>query len=195
MWRCVSPAYVSILEIIAALLGVANIILIIRRSIWNYPFALAMVALYGFIFYGAKLYSDAGLQVFFFVVNLYGWWSWGRNRVDEGDIVVERLSGFGRLLWIVGSLAAIAIWGMFMAANTDATYPYWDAAIAMLSVAGQILMTRRYIENWHWWIVVNMISVPLYLLKALYLTTGLYALFLVFAVLGLIEWRRAEANQ
>jgi nicotinamide mononucleotide transporter len=82
-----------------------------------------------------------------------------------------------------------------MAANTDATYPHWDAAIAMLSVAGQILMTRRYIENWHWWIVVNMISVPLYLTKALYLTTGLYALFLVFAVLGLIEWRRAEAKQ
>jgi nicotinamide mononucleotide transporter len=186
---------VSILEIIASVLGVANIILIIRRNIWNYPFALVMVALFGFIFYGAKLYSDAGLQVFFFAVNLYGWWAWSRSRADEGDIVVERLSGIGRLLWIVGSLIAIALWGMFMAANTDASYPYWDAAVAMLSVAAQILMTRRYIENWHWWIVVNGISVPLYLTKGLYLTTGLYGLFLILAVLGLIEWRRAEAKQ
>ncbi len=195
MRPCVSPGYVSILEIIASLLGVANIILIVRRSIWNYPFALTMVALYGFIFYDAKLYSDAGLQVFFFAVNLYGWWAWSRNRADEGDIVVERLSGIGRLLWIGGSLSAIAIWGMFMTANTDASYPYWDAAVAMLSVAGQILMTRRYIENWHWWIVVNLISVPLYLMKGLYLTTGLYSLFLILAVLGLVEWRRAEAKQ
>lgn len=180
----------SELEWIAAALGVANIVLIIRRSVWNYPFGIAMVALYFFIFREAKLYSDAGLQVFFIVVNVYGWWSWLKNRADAGEIVVERLTKPARAAWLLGSAAAIAGWGAFMAAKTDASYPYWDASVAMLSVAGQILMARRYLENWWWWIAVNMISIPLYWVKQLHATTGLYALFLVLAIAGLIEWRR-----
>ncbi|MBP6379456.1 MAG: nicotinamide mononucleotide transporter, partial [Sphingorhabdus sp.] len=68
------------LEIAAVLLGIANIVLIIRRSVWNYPFAIAMVSLYFIIFRDAKLYSDAGLQIFFVAVNAYGWWSWQRNK-------------------------------------------------------------------------------------------------------------------
>lgn len=182
----------SSIEIIAVLLGLTNIILIIRRSVWNFAFGIAMVSLYAVIFYEAKLYSDAGLQVFFVIVNIYGWWSWGRNKADEGDIKVRRLSTLAYAAWIVGSVAAIAVWGYYMGANTDASYPYWDASVAMLSVAGQILMTRRFTENWHWWIVVNLISIPLYVVKDLYLTAGLYGVFLILAIAGLVEWRKAE---
>ncbi len=185
----------SSLEIIAALFGLANIMLIARRSVWNYPCALVVVALYAYIFWTIKLYSDAGLQVFFFAVNLAGWWSWSRSRAAQGTIIVERLSALGRAGWIGGSLLAILAWGAFMARTTDASYPYWDGAIAMLSVAAQILMIRQMIDNWHWWIVVNIISVPLYATKALYLTAGLYTLFLIIAVWGLIAWRKAEAEQ
>jgi nicotinamide mononucleotide transporter len=180
------------LEILATLLGVANIVLFVRRSIWNYPFALAMVSLYAVVFFEAKLYSDAGLQVFFLAVNLYGWWTWSRNRAEAGEIVVEHLTRAGLAGWITGSLLAILGWGTMMARLTDASYPYWDGSVAMLSVAAQILMTRRYLENWHWWIVVNAVSIPLYLRKGLDLTAGLYTLFLVLAIWGLIEWRRAE---
>ena len=183
---------VSLLEIVAVLFGIANITLIIRRSLWNYPFALAMVALYGVIFWEAKLYSDAGLQAFFFVVNLYGWWAWGRDKAGAGSIVVDRLSVHGRAYWALGSLTAVLLWGGLMATYTDASYPYWDAAVAMLSVCAQILMTRRYIDNWTWWIAVNLISIPLYLGKGLYLTAGLYGLFLLLAIVGAIEWKRAE---
>jgi nicotinamide mononucleotide transporter len=123
-------------------------------------------------------------------VNVYGWWSWHRNRADQGAIVVERLGRKSLGYWILGSALAITTWGTFMATNTVASYPFWDAAIAMLSVAGQILMTRRYLENWHWWIAVNAISIPLYLVKDLCLTAGLYGLFLVFAIAGLVEWRK-----
>lgn len=185
----------SPIEIAAVIFGIANIVLIIRRSVWNYPFALIMVALYFLIFREAKLYSDAGLQVFFFAVNLYGWWSWSRNKAEEGQIVVERLGGSALLAWCGGSVLAIAGWGWFMHANTDASYPYWDAAVAMLSVAGQILMTRRYLENWWWWIAVNAISIPLYLVKNLHLTAGLYALFLLLAIAGLVEWEKAEGQR
>jgi nicotinamide mononucleotide transporter len=182
----------SVTEIIAVLLGLANIVLIIRRSVWNFPFGIAMVSLYAVIFYDAKLYSDAGLQVFFIIVNAYGWLAWGRSKADEGDIIVRRLSSLAYAGWIAGSIAAIAAWGYFMSANTDASYPYWDASVAMLSVAGQILMTRRFVENWHYWIIVNLISIPLYIAKDLHLTAGLYGVFLILAIAGLVEWRKAQ---
>jgi nicotinamide mononucleotide transporter len=185
----------STIEIIAVLLGIANIILIIRRSVWNYPFAMAMVSLYFVIFREAKLYSDAGLQIFFLVVNAYGWWSWHRNKAQVGEIVVERLHPNGVAAWIAGSILATLAWGFLMNQHSDASYPFWDAGVAMLSVVGQILMTRRLIENWYWWIIVNTISIPLYVLKGLYLTAGLYALFLVLAVAGFVEWRKVQLRQ
>ena len=181
----------STIELIAVMLGVANILLVARRSIWNFPVALVMVALYARIFWEAKLYSDAGLQGFFFAVNLYGWWCWRANKADAGEVVVETLPAIGRGLWIAASLVAVAGWGAMMARLTDASYPYWDASVAMLSVAAQLLMTWRKIENWYWWIVVNIISVGLYATKGLYLTTVLYALFLILALWGLISWRKA----
>lgn len=183
------------LEIAAVLLGIANIVLIIRRSVWNYPFAIAMVSLYFIIFRDAKLYSDAGLQIFFVAVNAYGWWSWQRNKADTGEIVVEELSSNGFGAWIAGSILATLGWGLFMSIHSDASFPFWDASVAMLSVVGQILMTRRLIENWYWWIAVNTVSVPLYAAKQLYLTAGLYTLFLVLAIVGLVEWRKVKASQ
>jgi nicotinamide mononucleotide transporter len=183
------------IEIVAVLLGIANILLIIRRSVWNYPFGIAMVTLYFFIFRDAKLYSDAGLQVFFVVVNLYGWFSWSRNKAEAGEVVVQRLGTDGLLAWVAGSAIATAVWGFIMSKYTDASFPFWDAGVAMLSVAGQILMTRRYLENWYWWIAVNAISIPLYIVKNLHLTAGLYALFLVLAAAGLVEWRKARISQ
>ena len=185
----------SLIEIAAVLLGITNIVLIIRRSVWNYPFALAMVTLYFFIFRNLKLYSDAGLQIFFFAVNLYGWWAWNRNKADAGEVVVERLGRNGLLAWLSGSAITTLGWGILMSRYTDASYPFWDAGVAMLSVAGQILMTRRYLENWWWWIVVYAISIPLYIVKGIHLTAGLYVLFLALAVAGLLEWRKVRAQQ
>jgi len=182
----------SMIEIVAVLLGIANIVLIIRRSVWNFPVAIVMVALYFIIFRDAKLYSDAGLQIFFAAINLYGWWSWNRNKDDSGVISVRRLPATGYALWITGSILAIWAWGAIMHAETDASYPYWDASVAMLSILGQILMTRRFVENWHYWIIVNIISIPLYIVKDLHLTAGLYGIFLVLAIAGLVEWRKAE---
>ncbi len=185
----------SVLEFIAALFGVLNIVLIVRRSVWNFPAALVMVTLTGIVLWDVRLYSDAGLQLFFFIVNLIGWHLWARHKGVEGEVLVARLGMVGQLAWIAVALVAIWGWGWFMAMNTNASYPWWDASVAMLSVVAQILMTRRYINNWHWWVVVNLISIGLYWQKQLYWFTGLYVLFLGMAIWGLIEWRRAEARQ
>jgi nicotinamide mononucleotide transporter len=185
----------SPIELAAAALGLANILLIIRRSVWNFPVAVAMVALFALLFWQQKLYSDALLQLFFIAANVYGWWAWKRNTLGGDALVVRSMSARQSALWIGFALIATALWGHMMATKTDASYPYWDASILMLSMAAQIIMARRYVENWHWWIVVNLLSIPLYVIKGLSLSAGLYGVFLVLAIVGLVEWRKAEAQQ
>ena len=180
----------SPIEAVAVALGLANIALIIRRSVWNYPFGIAMVALYFGIFRDAKLYSDAGLQLFFLIVQIYGWVAWLRHPDSDGYVAVERLGRRALLFWIALSLVATAGWGFMMHRLTDASFPWWDASVAMLSVVAQILMTRRAVENWWFWIVVDILSIGLYAAKGLWLTMGLYTVFLVMAAGGLIAWQR-----
>ena len=181
----------SELEWVAAGLGVINVALVVRRSVWNYPFGLIMVALYFFVFFGARLYSDALLQIFFFVVQLYGWVNWVKARTAAGEVPVGRLTEGERLGWILGTLLASLIWGLGMARFTDAAAPIVDAFIAGFSISAQILMARRKIENWILWIMVDVVAIALYFFRDLRPTSALYLLFLILSIAGLIGWRRA----
>jgi len=180
------------IEAAAFILGVLNVLLLVRRSIWNYPFGIAMVTLYAFVFYEAKLYSDALLQLFFFVVQIYGWLHWARARAAAGEIRVELLSSQARILIGAAAAAAILGWGSLMHAWTDASFPYWDASVAMLSVTAQILLARRYLENWLLWVVVDLLSIGLYAAKGLWLTLILYVIFLGLATWGVVQWHKVR---
>jgi nicotinamide mononucleotide transporter len=177
-------------EIIAALLGIANIVLVARRSVWNFPVALIMVGVYGFIFWQARLYSNASLQAFFFAMNLYGWWRWSRAKAEDGELRVERLSRNGWFGWLTVSLTATLALGMILTRYTDGAAPYADAAVTVLSIAAQLLMTGRKIENWYWWIVVDLISIALYASQKLNVTAAQYTLLLGLALWGLLSWRK-----
>jgi nicotinamide mononucleotide transporter len=182
----------SALEVIAVFLGMINVTLVVLRSIWNYPFGIVMVSLYAVIFYETHLYSDALLQIFFFFVNIYGWWYWARGKAEAGEVRVELLSNRARVAWL-GSLVALTIgWGWLMDTRTDAHFPYWDGAIAMTSVAAQILMSRRFLENWVLWILVDVLAVGLYWVKDLKLTSALYVVFLALSIWGFEEWMRVR---
>lgn len=176
----------------AAILGLVNVTLVVRRSLWNYPFGLAMVSLYGWIFFGEKLYSDALLQIFFVAVNLYGWWNWTRSKAETGQVRVEVLSPRARLGWTVACAVLVVGWGAMMHRVTDAHFPWWDGAIAMLSVVAQYLQSRRYLESWVLWIAVDLLAIPLFATKGLVLTAGLYTVFLSLCVWGLSDWARAR---
>lgn len=184
----------SILEIVAVTLGIINVTLVVRRSIWNYPFGLAMVALYFVIFYEHKLYSDVLLQVFFFVIQLYGWWVWTRApQVDHG-IAVTAMVPSHRLRWLAGTVVATAVWGFGMHSYTDAAAPFVDATVAGLSVTAQLLQSLRRFECWVMWIAADVVAIGLYAWKGLALTSGLYGLFLILAIVGLIDWRKKLAQ-
>ncbi|MDB5720701.1 MAG: nicotinamide mononucleotide transporter, partial [Alphaproteobacteria bacterium] len=122
------------IEIIAALLGLANIVLIVRRSVWNYMFGLLMVSLYFFVFLDARLYSDALLQIFFFVVQIYGWWHWARVEAEAGEVVVERLSALQRTVWSLATALTVFALGRLIRDHTNAAYPIWEPSEAGLSV-------------------------------------------------------------
>jgi nicotinamide mononucleotide transporter len=180
----------SWIEIVGAVLGVANIALLVRRSIWNYPFGIAMVVLYTAVFFEARLYSDAALQVFFFVVQIYGWWNWLKARDAEGLARIEVMSGTARIVWLAVIAAATAGEGWYLSHYTSDVAPWLDANTTAMSVVAQYLLSIRKIENWVLWIATDVVQIGLYYWKGLYPTTVLYVLFLAISVAGLEAWRR-----
>ena len=183
------------IEIAAVLCGLANVVLIIRRSLWNYPFGLTMVALYAWIFFEVRLYSDTLLQVFFFVVQLFGFVWWLQGRTADGDLIVRRLTPHQVLATIVAAVLGTILLGGVMSRWTDAALPFPDAAITSMSVLAQLLLARRFLENWFLWIAVDVLAIGVYSAKDLHPTAVLYGVFLLLAITGLLDWRRALHQQ
>ena len=181
-----------IIEWVAAALGVINISLLIFRSVWNYPFGIAMVALYIFIFFEKRLYAESGLQIFFILAQLWGWYLWVKVGDDDDRVPVRWLGGWSRAVWFTVTAAVSLNLGWVMHQFTNAALPYADAAIAGASVAAQILLAYRRIENWVLWIAIDVAAIGLYINRELYPTAGLYGGFLVLSLIGLKEWIAAE---
>ncbi len=156
---------------------------------------MAMVALYCVIFREAKLYGEAGLQVFFFVVQGWGWWLWARAGGLAQMVAVAWMSWPARAAALVLVAASSLGIGWAMATFTDAALPYADATIAGASVVAQVLLAVRRVENWVLWIAIDVLAVGVYLNRELYLTAGLYVVFLGLATMGLIEWARAARQR
>lgn len=184
----------SLLEVLAATLGLINLVLIARRTIWNYPFGIAMVCLYFVVFAEAKLYSAAGLQLFFLASQLYGWWYWRQSLRGFGDgvtqVPVRRLPVRERGIALASGTIITIVLGAAMARWTDAAAPWWDAGNAGFSMVAQILTDRRCVESWPVWIGINILSVGLYASQGLLATAALYAVFLCIAAWGWDSWRR-----
>lgn len=178
------------LEGVAAVLLLINVWLAAKRSVWNYAFALAAVSVYLVIFYDARLYSDAALQLIFIALNLYGIFNW-RRAADDAGVPVGWMSDAARAGWLAAMLGLWLAWSSAMARFTDAAVPYADGAVLVLSVAAQWLMARRRVESWWLWVAVNLVAVPLYASRGLYLTGAVYAVLLVIAVQGVLGWRKA----
>jgi len=182
----------TLLEWAATLLGLACVALAAARSVLTFPAAIASVTLVGSLVWRERLYSDAALQLFFVGANIYGWRNWVRARGAGTEVPVGPMPRERRGRWAAWSLLAALVWGGGMDALTDASFPWWDAGIAVASIAAQIMMARRWIENWIVWIAVDLASVPLYLAKGLDLLALLYLVYLALAAWGWRDWRAAH---
>jgi nicotinamide mononucleotide transporter len=189
----------SALEIIGTVLGVIGVWLMIRQNIWGWPVGLVQVAVYAWVFFDARLYSDTILQAAFFLIQAYGWWHWLRgekNRVAGSTVLpITRLSGAAVATWIAVGAVLTAAWGLFMHRTTDAALPWWDAFILVFSLIAQWWQARKNIENWPAWVVVNTVAIGVYWAKDLRLTSGLYLIFWVMALWGWRAWQRAMQEE
>ncbi|WP_041741536.1 nicotinamide riboside transporter PnuC [Collimonas fungivorans] len=180
------------LEISAVILSALAVWLTARRHLWCWPVGLVSVLLYARIFLVAKLYSDLLLQLIFAVMQLYGWWQWKRGVSDQDGqhIQPQRLPKQGLLIGLLAGAAGSVVLGYVMASFTDAHIPWLDSALTSFSLVAQFWMARKYVANWWLWIAVDIIYVGVYIYKDLDLTAGLYAAFIVLAVIGLRNWQR-----
>lgn len=183
----------GVLEPIATVLGVAHLFLLIRQSLWAFPAGIAMVSLYGVVFLDARLYGQVGLQAVFCALLIYGWWFWLTHRSQaeaEEKTPVKVLSARAFRLWLLAGVGGLAGLGAVMARYTDGVLPFVDAGIASFSLVAQVLLARKYLQNWLVWIGVDVVAIGLYFSQGLYLTSALYGLFLAMCVWGYVEWRR-----
>lgn len=193
-----SAETLKLLEWVAALLGLVNIALLIARSQWNFAFAITSVALYVLIFFESRLYAESGLQVFFILANVWGWIAWQRSLRSKGAderIAVRWLDWPSRVVWLTATAAISLNLGWLLDRYTNAAMPFADSAIAGASVAAQILLGLRRIENWVLWIAIDVAAVTLYIERGLYPTAGLYGAMLLMSLVGLKEWIATHRRQ
>ena len=182
-------------EAVAVVFGVACVVLTVRQNIWCWPTGLVQVALYVLIFYRARLYSDLLLHVFYVGLQIYGWRNWMTGRSSAGaELLVSKLSRRALVGAWVGSLVGATAWGELMARFTNTAAPHADAFIAVASLVAQYLLARKKIDNWYFWIAVDLVAIGVYWSRDLRLTAGLYSLFLALCGAGLLAWRRSLSH-
>ena len=177
------------LEIAATLFTLICVVLAVKRSLWQFPTGIIGTALGFFVFWRTQLYSSAALQPVFIAVQIYGWWYWLRGEAQHRPKIRATNPWLvaGACLAAIG-IAAGAAWALDI--FTDANMALADASIFALSIVAQVLLSRKRIENWPVWIVINAISVYVYASQRLWLYAVLYAFFFFNAFWGWWEWRR-----
>ena len=191
------------LELAGVATGIVCVWLAARSNIWNFPVAIVSCGLYLLIFTRNRLYSDAGLQVAFIALAVYGWWAWLRRQrpgstpgphpepaAEAAPLPITRTSA-GLWAVLVGAGLAYALGAGYLFAHfTNAALPYYDSATTAVSLVAQYQLSRRKLENWALWVAVDVVYVGMYWHRGLALTSLLYAVYLGLATYGGWEWLR-----
>lgn len=186
----------SRLEVFGFATGILCVWWTVRKNVFNFPMGMINSALLGLLFFHSRLFADAGLQVVFIVLAMMGWWQWTRASaatvMHELPVRVLSMKQRGWVLGVVLLLVALLyeclIW-------VKGDVPFFDASITAMSIVAQVLLNRRYLENWWVWIAVDVVSIPVYVHKELYLIALLYGVFLVLACTGLFAWQGSVRSQ
>lgn len=181
-------------EVGGFLFGAFGVYLTVRQNIWCWPVGAIGVALYTVVFYQSRLYADMGLQAIYFVLSLYGWYEWLHGGKDHSELHVQRTSKRALVGLLAAGVAGSAILGFTLHRTTDAALPFLDSALTSFSLVAQFMMTRKLIENWILWMIVDVVYVGMFISRGLHLTAVLYVVFFILCVMGIAEWRRSLAK-
>jgi nicotinamide mononucleotide transporter len=179
------------LELTAVIFGIVSFLLSVRENVWAWPTVLVNVALSFALFYKSGLYSDMGLQAVYFVLSVYGWYEWLHGGAGGTKLRVSRARPRVYAILLAIIVVASAALGRLTSNLPGVALPYLDALLAITSLAAQWMMTRKLLENWIVWILLDVAYVGMYLFKGLNLIAVNYAVYLVVAIMGYIAWKRS----
>jgi nicotinamide mononucleotide transporter len=179
-------------EAVSVLLGIVYLVLAIRESLWCWPAAFLSSVLTMAVVFDARLYSEVALNAYYAAMAAFGWYQWryGGRRQGAAELPIAVWPLKMHAVAIGGSLALAAVVGSYMSRHTQAAFPYLDAFVTVASVVTTYMVARKILENWLYWLVVDSLALYLYWQRELYLYAGLFALYLVLVVLGLVRWHR-----
>jgi nicotinamide mononucleotide transporter len=178
-------------EILGFITGAASVLLAVRESAWNWPVGIANNIFFLILFWKAKLYADAALQIVYVVISIFGWWNWARGGVGHSQLHISRTSKRSVIFLAVVTVMATALLTGLLHRFTDSAVPLWDGLTTALSLTAQYMLSRKLLENWWVWMTADVIYVALYSYKSLYLTGILYAVFFAMCVAGYTGWRKS----
>ena len=177
----------SALEVTAVTLAIVYLVLAVRQSLACWYAALASSAIFLYLFWQVNLYMESGLQVYYIVMAVYGWWSWQFGDVDKEALPISTWPLRSHLIAL--SFIASATWlSGHVLANTDQHLAYLDAFTTWSAVVTTYMVTRKVLENWVYWLVIDAASIYLYLDRELYFTALLFAIYIVIIMFGFNAW-------
>jgi nicotinamide mononucleotide transporter len=180
----------SWIELLAAGLAVAYLLLAIGQHLSCWLTAFISSALYVWVFFSARLYMESVLNVYYAAMAVYGFWQWQHGR-RGGALAVNRWPISRHVLAALGMVAMSLVSYFFLRRYTPAAWPFVDSMVAWSSVFATFLVARKVYENWHWWLLIDSVSVYLSYTRHLYATMLLFGLYLILIVIGMREWRRS----
>lgn len=176
-------------EILAVVLAVLYLVLAIRQNIWCWAAAAISTLLYLFIMYQAKLYMESALQLFYLAMAAYGWQQWRGGGDDGAELKVSTWPLRYHLLAISSVMLLVFVSGELLTRYSNAALPFWDSLTTWGAVVATFMVTRKILENWIYWFVIDAVSIALYINRDLYFTSLLFAAYLVMIVIGYRSWR------
>lgn len=180
------------IEIFGFITGALNVWLLARQKIWNWPIGIANNVAYLIVFATTGLYGDAGLQLVYITLGVYGWWLWLHGTGATALRVIRTSPRLWSIL-IPATLVCGLILRWFLGRFTDSTVPGWDGATTALSLTATYGQCKKLLESWWVWILADLIYIPLYIYKGLRLTAVLYFVFLMLCVFGLRSWLKESS--
>ncbi len=182
-------------EGLAVVLAVIYLALAIRQNIWCWSAAAGSTLIYVFIMYGARLYMESVLQIFYLAMAAYGWYQWRHGGASNGGLQVSTWSLRQHALAISAVLALVFISGALLSRYSDAALPHLDSLTTWGAVIATYMVARKILENWYYWFVIDAVSVGLYTNRGLYLTALLFVAYLVMIIFGYRAWRASMRPQ
>ena len=183
------------LETLAVVLGIGYLLLAMRESSLCWYCAFFSTALYVWIFGDVSLYMESALNVYYMAMAIYGWLQWQRGGADKSGVKIIRWTARQHILGVAIILAASVTSGYLLSSNTAAKLPYLDSVTTWGSVFTTIMVAQKVLENWLYWIVINCVSIYLYIDRGLDQTAAMFFLYLVLATLGFLTWKKAYDTQ